>query len=889
MRARNGGRRTPAGSRWRHLGDRLKALIRGESGAVIVEGEGGIGKSRLVETFVDQARALNVQVLVGAGDAIEKNAPYHAWRPVFARVFGLEEAGDDLAEWRERPIAHLRSNPEWDRLAPLATAVLPLELPDTELTGQMTGLVRADNSCDLLVSLLRAHMGTEPLVLILEDVHWFDSASWGLTRAAWRRLQPLLVVLATRPMGDTPPTEFKQIQDHDRTLGLKLEVLPPEDSRAVVANRLCVDDVPDAVVALIQDRAGGHPFFATELASALLETGAIAVEGRKCRIATTSGDLGDLKLPDTVQGVITSRVDRLPPAQQLTLKVASVIGRVFAYCILRDIHPIEGERPALPDHLTALERLDLTPLDTPEPDLSYLFKHVITQQVVYDLLLFAQRKEVHVAIAEWYERTHGDDLKPFFPLLAFHWERAGRREKALQFLELAANHALATGAFVEAIGFYRKYVEHSRNSGATPEADRLARAGWEHGQGQALHGIGELDEARRHGERAMALYGWRVPTSKPDLAVSTVREIAVQALHRLRADGFNGRLGAREADLKASQMQGWLGEIYYVKSAGLMGLWSLLRSLNVSEARGHATELAPALASAAAAGAVLGLSRAARHYNRLSIAALTDSEPKARYLGHRMVGVTAFLLGELTEAFKHIGLSLEQAESLGDWRFWTLTRTMIAALKDLRGDFGGAIEITRDVVERSRQEGWFHPLARGLEELGFCYLSLGRPDDCLAMIHERENLPGIVGARSADLVIAGMRGLACFKLGRRDEAMTAASSVVGIVSQPGWPVWIDYQGLVPAGETLIDLLQESSANDSKALTGAVSNLLGALKAFSQTHRFSVPAYLRLKGRAQALDGRPARAAESWRRGLAAATRMGMAYEEGLLRELLATT
>lgn len=88
-----------------------------------------------------------------------------------------------------------------------------------------------------------------------------------------------------------------------------------------------------------------------------------------------------MTFPDTVQGVVASRIDRLSPAQQLTLKVASVIGRIFAFRILRDIHPIDADKALLADYLNTLQRLDFTLLDTPEPDLAYLFKHFITQEV----------------------------------------------------------------------------------------------------------------------------------------------------------------------------------------------------------------------------------------------------------------------------------------------------------------------------------------------------------------------------------------------------------------------------------------------------------------------------------------------------------------------------
>src|SRR5262249_38275859 len=155
-------------------------------------------------------------------------------------------------------------------------------------------------------------------------------------------------------------------------------------------------------------------------------------------------DLREVALPDTVQGVVTSRIDRLRPAAQLTLKVASVIGRVFPLRILRDLYPIEDDREALPEHLRALRRLDLTRLEAPEPALAYSFKHAITREVAYNLMLVAQRRDLHRAAAQWYECHHAQDLAPLYALLAHHWGEAEVEDRAIDYLEKAGEQALAS-------------------------------------------------------------------------------------------------------------------------------------------------------------------------------------------------------------------------------------------------------------------------------------------------------------------------------------------------------------------------------------------------------------------------------------------------------------
>ncbi|HEX2326761.1 MAG TPA: AAA family ATPase, partial [Chloroflexota bacterium] len=394
------------------LTERLRALEAGTGGVVVLEGEPGIGKSRLVAGLLEEARASTVRSLAGAGDAIERATPYLAWRPVFARLLGLDgAAGPEVLRSRalDRLRAELRPESGLLRLAPLLNIVVPLDLPDNELTAQMTGQVRADNTHELLLGLLQRAAAGVPLLLVLEDAHWLDSASWALALLVSREVRPALLVLAARPLaalgpGGAPPAEYRHLLATPGAQRLVLDALPPRDSRALICQRLGVARVAERVTSFVQARAGGNPFFVEELVSALRDNGHVVVADGVCT-AAPGADLAAVALPDTVQGVVTSRIDQLPPALQLTLKVASVIGREFPHRILHDVFPLPEAREHLADHLATLQRLDLTPLATPGSGVAYTFKHAITQQVAYDLLLFAQRQALHRAVAEWYERN----------------------------------------------------------------------------------------------------------------------------------------------------------------------------------------------------------------------------------------------------------------------------------------------------------------------------------------------------------------------------------------------------------------------------------------------------------------------------------------------------
>ena len=138
----------------------------------------------------------------------------------------------------------------------------------------------------------------------------------------------------------------------------------------------------------------GPPLFTEELASALRDAGLISIIGGECYLSPETGDLKSAQFPDSLEAVITGRIDRLAPQLQLVLKVTSVLGRVFPLTLLRAIHPIEADRANLAEHLAALERRGLLALRGGSvADPSYGFKHALTQDVAYNLLPFSQRQQ----------------------------------------------------------------------------------------------------------------------------------------------------------------------------------------------------------------------------------------------------------------------------------------------------------------------------------------------------------------------------------------------------------------------------------------------------------------------------------------------------------------
>jgi len=426
------------------------------SSVVVISGEPGIGKSRLVEDFIATTKGRQVKTLFGEADAIEKSTPYYVWRKVFHQLFNSDLEVKSPLEIQQQVLDFLAEKPALLELLPLLNIVLPLDFPENEITASLSGKERADKTQNFLVEILQLSTQQSPKLLVLEDAHWLDSASWTLALQVSQQVQPLLLLISTRPLRDKPPQEYLEILQSIHSKHFSLQALDQSDTLQLVCQRLGVDTLPSPVTNLITQKAQGNPFFSEEIAYALRDTGLITIKYGKCELTSGVSTLEQLNLPDTVQGVITSRIDRLSPAMQLTLKIASVIGRTFGFQILQDVHPIEADKEQLTGYLKQLAGFELTPLMTPEPELAYIFKHIITQEVSYNLMLFAQRRSLHQRGAEWYEQHYGQDIPEYYETLAHHYEQAENWEKALPYLVKAGQKAQQAYANPEALAHYNR-------------------------------------------------------------------------------------------------------------------------------------------------------------------------------------------------------------------------------------------------------------------------------------------------------------------------------------------------------------------------------------------------------------------------------------------------
>ncbi len=438
---------------------------------VLIEGEAGIGKSRLLRAWLGGPALSGQRVLTGAGQSIEQHTPYRAWYDVLAAFFGLHE-DMPAAGRRERVRAWVQEHaPEQMPRLPLLNELLRVDFPHNELTDSLTPTLRQQNLVILVGALL--HSAPGPLVLVFDDAHWMDSLSWELLLKTVHTLQarrrPALLVVSLRPLDASHPrrTYLSALSEQPGVQRLRLRSLPPHAMRALIASRLGVPEagLPAPLVRLVQRRGGGNPFYVEELLHTLREKRLIWVEqtiqGPRC-ILSADFERASQTIPPTLQGLILARIDKMPPERQLVLKVASVIGRTFAYALLRDA--LQDILPSvlsnLRQELELLSEQDLTQEETPAPNLTYVFKHIITQETSYQTLLFSQRRRLHRMVAEWYERHFQPEDNGFLPpLLVHHYHHAEEREKEKRYARMAGEQALEQHAHSEALAYFRRALE----------------------------------------------------------------------------------------------------------------------------------------------------------------------------------------------------------------------------------------------------------------------------------------------------------------------------------------------------------------------------------------------------------------------------------------------
>jgi predicted ATPase len=242
---------------------------------------------------------------------------------------------------------------------------------------------------------------------------------------------------------------------------LHLDALRPEQSRLLLEALLQVTSLPAQLQHLVTSKAEGNPFFIEEVTRALIEMEALQVSGDTYALARP---LDRIRIPDTIQEVILSRIDRLEREAREALQLASVIGREFTVRLLRRISDLETK---LDSSLGELKSLEFIYQKAYYPELAFMFKHALTHDVAYATLLIERRKALHRVVATAVEELYADRLPEQYEMLAYHYSQGEDWPKALDYLVKAGDKATAAYANQDALGFYTSALEVCDRLGST--------------------------------------------------------------------------------------------------------------------------------------------------------------------------------------------------------------------------------------------------------------------------------------------------------------------------------------------------------------------------------------------------------------------------------------
>lgn len=473
--------------------EKLELASQGKGQVIGITAEAGMGKSRLVAEIIRLARKRGFVGYGGACQSSGTNTPYLVWQPIWQAFFDLDMEMPQRKQMRLLEGEIEDRTPERIEALPLLELVLNLPLPDNDFTRALEPQDRKGTLEALLEDCLKSAAQETPLLIVLEDLHWIDPLSHDLLETLARVSENLSIcfVLAYRPP-DLVRLQTSRVEALPFFTKIELSLLSASDVEQLIRAKLAqlfperTGALPQALAEELAAKSQGNPFFIEELLNYLHDRGLNPYDAQS---------LEALEIPASLQTLILSRIDQLSEPQKVTLKVASVIGRVFLFSWLYGYYPSLGDEEIIKKNLSELSRLDLTPLDTPEPELAYLFKHIVTQEVAYRSLSLDTRKQLHELLGKYLEATYPNDLP--VEVLAFHYSHTEDQAKKREYLRRSGDIAQAAFSNGTALEYFEQAL------GASPDFEECIDLHLK--AGTILQMTGEWDAAKIHYQEALQI------------------------------------------------------------------------------------------------------------------------------------------------------------------------------------------------------------------------------------------------------------------------------------------------------------------------------------------------------------------------------------------------
>jgi len=428
--------------------------LRAKKGTVFtICGNAGTGKSRLIESFKSTLNLEKVFWLEGLCYPYTRNITYSPLIDMLNKAFRIEE-DDPPKRVREKIASGLKFIRAEEDIVPYVGSLYNLSYPEL---GEIRPEIWRIRLQEAILEILNAMARKAPTIICLEDLHWADPSSLELIRFLLADFRyPALIMCVHRP----PLALFSshQIAEFGTSYTeIRLEDLSASETVAMVESLLNSRRIPFELKKFLREEAGGNPFYLEEVINSLVESQTlIEDDGRwflNRKIKTSD-------IPTTIHGVIAARLDRLDKEMKRLLQESAVIGRAFYYEILNRITDVQGN---IWQYLSGLETLDLIKARSFQPVVEYIFKHALTQEVVYGSLLKKDRRALHARTGHVVEQLFKDRLTEYYETLAFHFNQAQSYAKAFDYLVKSGEKSLARYALEEAHTYYQTAYEILNN------------------------------------------------------------------------------------------------------------------------------------------------------------------------------------------------------------------------------------------------------------------------------------------------------------------------------------------------------------------------------------------------------------------------------------------
>ncbi|MFN2428059.1 MAG: AAA family ATPase, partial [Candidatus Binatia bacterium] len=857
----------------------------------VIQGEAGVGKSTLVRSAIDHAHGAGVDVECVACEAVQFSSTYAAWAKVLVRLLDLDVC--DSAEQRTTHVlAALAAAGISADLAPLVGPILDAAIEENDTTREMSGQVRGDNLLALLARLLTHLTDTRRggLFLILEDVHWLDAASWELLGVLTRGLDthPLGILLTLRSEAVLAGSHWHAIVTAPEAERITVAPLSLVETRDLARRLLHAGEISQQLANLTYDRTRGNPFFCEQLLSALVESGIVGVESGVASLRIRNPEQAESLVPRSVAAVVTSRLDRLPAPVQLTLKAASVVGARFRLDVLRALHPMQLDEQTLLAHLDGAADLGLVEKDDLVPG-AHRFRHAITCDVAYGLLLVSQRRQLHREVAEYLSR---DSESPAAQaVLFYHWRRSGDEVRALRHVDHAGAEAMRNGnyhAVTELYGYALQTLAAQTDESAVPsERGKPPReALWSGHLGEAQVAIGLHEAARSNLELCLETLGESAPGGSFALALAVGREAIRQTFHRLLRRRFEGsRAGDAERLALAADTHEQLGFVYYSAGETLRGLHAALRILNLSELAGLPDRMARSYAVMSLTAAVVGLKRLAELYDRRAVrlARETDDVGAQAYVGW-VTGIRAAGEARWDLVTMRVEAALQQSAQSGDRRLQTMSLQTLVWPPYVRGDFSRVVELGEAQLSLARESNnrlWEAWALNGLSEAALMlgdYATVTRNcQRALEVLSEESD-------RADEIRALGLLAVSLQRQSRGEEAMAVARRGLDLMTNTEMTSFAMFEGFAGVCEVLLTFAEETKTRAHSLPSTMQRDLRRAVAAFARfckTFPLGRPRLHAIRARIAALESNAAVVGREFNRALRSADDLGMPHEKGL--------